>query len=117
MPEALSKGLLVRYSVNQQAAGQFEVLMGATLAHRLHVVGFPAKGLPKGAKKQVVIAMRPLITMRKAHGELRIVIPKQASARLRKLRRLTLTLRLVVRNASRKAPKATLVRILVKLSR
>lgn len=117
LPEALSKGLLVRYSVNQQAAGQFEVLMGRKLAYRLHIKGPEARGLPKGAKRQILIALHLLVTMHKAHGELRIIIPKHVGSQLRKLHRLTLTLRLVVRNASREKPKATLVRAVVKLSR
>lgn len=117
LPEALHKGLLVRYSVNQQVAGQFEVLIPRRLARRLHVPGPPAKGLPKGAKKQTVIAAHLLVTMRKAHGKLRILFPKRAKRRLRRLHHLKLTLRLIVRNASRHKPKATLVRTVVKLSR
>lgn len=117
LPKAMHEGLLVRYSVNQQVAGKFEVLMRRHLARRMHIQGPAAKGLPRGAKRQIVIARHLLVTMRQAHGELRITFPPKTRRKLRRLHHLTLTLRLAVRNASRDKPKATLVQTVVKLTR
>lgn len=114
---ALSGGLPVRYSVNQQVAGHFEVMMPTRLARRLHISGAAARELPKGAPKQTVIGYALLVTMRKAHGTIRIQIPKQTGRKLARLHELTLVVRLVVRNASRQKPKMTLLQTAVKLRR
>lgn len=114
---ALHDGLLVRYSVNQQVAGKFEVLIARRLARRLHLHGLDAKGLPRGSRPQTVIAERLLVTMRRAQGRLRIAFPLADRGPLSRLRHLRLTLRLVVRNASRRKPKLTLVTTVVKLAR
>ena len=45
---ALHKGLAVSYSVNEQVAGHFEVLLSSAIAHRLGISGTPATGLPAG---------------------------------------------------------------------
>lgn len=117
LPGAVRKGLLVRYSVNQQVAGRFEVLIPSSLAKRLHIPGLPAKGLPAGSKRQTVIALHLLITMRGAHGLLRIAFPASDRKSLLRLRHLRLTLRLAVRNASRRKPKVAIVTTVVTLSR
>jgi hypothetical protein len=113
--KAVEEGLDVRYSVNQQVAGHFEVLMPARLARLLKIKGQAAKGLPKSMTRQTVIAYALLVTMRRAHGTLSISIPHAAGARLARLHHLTLTLRLAVRNASRTQPKTTLLMTAVKL--
>jgi hypothetical protein len=117
LTEALRRGLPVRYSVNQQVAGHFEVLLPSRLAKRLHIKGPTASGLAAGTPPQTVIAYALLVTMHKAHGTLRIVIPQPANARLGHLHTVTLTLRLVVRNAARSKPKLTLLQTVVKLRR
>jgi hypothetical protein len=117
LTEALRSGLPVRYSVNQQVAGHFEVLLPTHLAQHLRIKGDAAKGLARGAEPQTVIAYALLVTIRKAHGLLRIAIPPPTAARLSHMHEVTLTLRLVVRNAARSKPKATLVQMVVKLRR
>jgi PKD domain len=117
LTEALRRGLPVRYSVNQQVAGHFEVLLPSRLAKRLHIKGRTASGLAAGTPPQTVIAYALLVTMHKAHGTLRIEIPQPANARLGHLHKVTLTLRLVVRNAARSKPKLTLLQTVVKLRR
>ncbi len=117
LTEALHRGLPVRYSVNQQVAGHFEVLLPSSLAKRLHIKGRTASGLAAGTPPQTVIAYALLVTMHKAHGTLRIEIPQPANSRLGHLHEVTLTLRLVVRNASRSKPKLTLLQTVVKLRR
>ncbi|MGA8353093.1 MAG: PKD domain-containing protein [Solirubrobacteraceae bacterium] len=117
LEKAVESGLDVRYSVNQQVAGHFEVLMPARIAKRLKIKGKPAKGLPPGAQAQTVIAYALLITVRGAHGAMSIAIPPGTGSRLGRLHHVTLTLRLVVRNADRSNPKSTLLQTAVKLRR
>lgn len=114
---AIEKGVPVRYSVNQQVAGHFEVMMPTRVAKRLKVKGPAAVDLPKGEAPQTVIAAALLVTTRSAHGALKIKIPSATALRLAHLQHLTITLRLVVRNASRSKPKATLLQTTVKLRR
>jgi hypothetical protein len=59
---ALRRGLAVTYSVNEQVAGHFEVLMSRALAKRLKIGGPAATGLPAGTPPQVVIATAVLVT-------------------------------------------------------
>ena len=94
------KGLLVSYSVNQQVAGHFEVLLAASIAHRLGL-HFPlATGLPAGTPAQVVIGKAILITTRGGRGALKIQFGKVTGKRLRRLGKVSLMLRLNVRNSS-----------------
>ncbi|MFZ2051194.1 MAG: hypothetical protein WAU69_09740, partial [Solirubrobacteraceae bacterium] len=117
LEKAVESGLDVRYSVNQQVAGHFEVLMPTRIAKRLKIKGKSAKGLPPGAQAQTVIAYALLITVRGAHGAMSIAIPPGTGSRLGRLHHVTLTLRLVVRNADRSNPKSTLLQTAVKLRR
>lgn len=117
LTKAIETGLQVRYSVNQQVAGHFEVLIPTTLAKRLKIKGEAAKDLPAGATPQTLIAYALLITTRSAHGTISIEIPKSTGVRLARLHHVKLTLRLQVRNASRTAPKKTLLQTAVKLHR
>lgn len=117
LEKAVESGLDVRYSVNQQVAGHFEVLIPTRLAKLLKIRGQAAKGLPAGAKPQTVIAYALLITVKGAHGTISIAIPQGTGSRLSRLRHVTLTLRLQVRNAQRSNPKSTLLQTAVKLHR
>ena len=51
-PSALSKGLVISYSVNEQVAGQFQVLLASSVAKRIGLHGAPghrpAPGLGAG---------------------------------------------------------------------
>jgi hypothetical protein len=117
LEKAVESGLDVRYSVNQQVAGHFEVLMPTRVAKRLKIKGKPAKGLPPAAQAETVIAHALLITVRGAHGAMSIAIPPGIGSRLSRLHHVTLTLRLVVHNADRSNPKSTLLQTAVKLRR
>lgn len=97
--KALSKGLVVRYSVSQQAAGHFEVLLAASLAHRIGLHAPLATGLPQGTAPQVVIAKALLVTTKAGRSTLKIQFGKVTAKRLRRLHQIPLLLRLNLRNA------------------
>jgi hypothetical protein len=106
---ALRKGLVVSYSVNEQVAGHFEVLLSSALAHRLGIAGTPATGLPAGSAPQLVIAKAILVTTKGGHSAVHIVFSKRTAARLAHVQKLPLMLRLTVRNATAGAPTTTTV--------
>jgi PKD domain len=106
---ALRRGLVVSYSVNEQVAGHFEVLLSSALAHRLGVSGTPASGLPAGSTPQLVIAKAILITTKGGHSAVHIVFSKRTAARLAHVHKLPLMLRLTVRNATAGEPQTTTV--------
>jgi hypothetical protein len=114
---ALRKGLVVGYSVNEQVAGQFQVLLADSIARQIGLHGAPATGLPAGSVPSIVIAKAILITTKGGRGTVKIQFGKKTAAKLRKLRKVTLTLRLVVRNASSHSPLTTTVLSTVTLSR
>lgn len=99
----LRSGLVVRYSVNEQVAGHFEVLLDRSIAKRLGVSGTPAAGLPA----QVVIAKAILVTTAGGRSTVKILFSKRTAARLSRLRKVTLTVRLIVRNAASHSPATT----------
>jgi hypothetical protein len=106
---ALRKGLVVSYSVNEQVAGHFEVLLSSALAKRLGIGGTPATGLPAGSAPQMVIAKAILVTTKGGHSAVHIVFPKRTAARLAHVHKLALMLRLTVRNATAGEPQTTTV--------
>jgi PKD domain len=106
--KATRHGLVIRYSVNEQVAGHFEVLLSRSLARRLKIHGARAVGLPKGTPAQVVIAKAFVVTTKGGHSKIRIKFPKRTARRLAKRHKVSLMLRLAVRNASR-TPTTTTV--------
>ena len=94
------KGLIVRYSVNQQVAGHFEVLLAASIAHRIGLHPPLATGLPAGTPPQVVIGKAILITTKGGRGTIKVQFGKVTGARLRRLGKVSLMLRLNLRNSS-----------------
>jgi len=106
---ALRKGLVVSYSVNEQVAGHFEVLLSRTVAHRLGISGTPATGLPAGSAPELVIAKAILVTTKGGHSALHIAFPKRTAARLAHVHKVALMLRLIVRNAATIDPLTTTV--------
>jgi hypothetical protein len=106
---AARKGLVVSYSVNEQVAGHFEVLLGSATAHRLGISGTPAVGLPAGSPAEVVIAKAILVTTKGGHSALHIVFSKRTAARLARAHKVSLMLRLTVRNAASVDPLTTSV--------
>lgn len=97
---ALRHGLAVRYSVNEQVAGSLQVILSKRVAQRLHIYGPVASGLPSGSEPSVVVARTIVVTTKAGHSTIRIKFAKQVAAHLRKLRRVSFVLRMVVRNAS-----------------
>jgi hypothetical protein len=107
----LHRGLAVRYSVGEEVAGHFEVLMARSFAHRIGLRGSPPRGLPRRAAPQIVIGRALLVTIAGGRSTLKLhfgrasVVRLRRAARLRRLHKVPLTLRLVVRNA--KTPVTT----------
>jgi len=117
LSSVLSKGLVVVYSVNEQVAGQFQVLLADSVARRIGLHGPPAIGLAPGSVPSIVIAKAILITTKGGRNTVKILFGKKTAAKLRKLRKVSLTIRLVVRNASSQHPISTTVISTVNLSR
>jgi hypothetical protein len=109
LSRALRQGLVVNYSVNEQVAGHFEVLLDSHTAARLGIKGRTAVGLPAGSPQSLIIGQAILVTTKGGHSSVRIKFSKRTSARLRRVRKVTLLLRLVVRNAATKSPQSTTV--------
>ena len=105
----LRKGLVVRYSVNEQVAGHFEVLLSKSLAHHLGISGPLAVGLPAGTPPQVVIAKAILVTTAAGRSAVTIQFSKRTASRLGREHKVTLMLRLIVRNAASHSPATTTV--------
>jgi PKD domain-containing protein len=76
------KGLVVRYSVNEQVAGRFEVLLDRATARRLGIGGAPALGLPAGSAPAVVIAKATVITTKGGRSTVSIQFSKRTASRL-----------------------------------
>jgi hypothetical protein len=117
LSSVLKKGLLISYSVNEQVAGQFQVLLADSIAKRIGLHGAPATDMPPGSEPSIVIGKAILITTKGGHNTVKIQFGKKTAAKLRKLRSVTLTIRLVVRNASSHSPLSTTVISTVTLSR
>jgi hypothetical protein len=113
----LRNGLVIHYSVNEQVAGRFEVMLNASIARRLGIHGPRANGLPAGSAPSIVVAKAILVTTKGGRNTVKILFAKQTAARLHKLRQVSLTLRMIVRNASSQNPKSTTVLSTVTLHR
>jgi PKD domain len=107
-------GLVVRYSVSEQVAGRFEVLLASSIARRLGLHGPSAKGLATGTPAQTLIAKAILVTTKGGRSTYKIQFSKSTAARLRRLSKVSLLLRMVVHNAS--SPTTTTVLNTVKLT-
>jgi hypothetical protein len=102
-------GLVVKYSVNEQVTGHFEVLLSRSLARKLKIGGSTATGLPAGIGPQVVIAKALLVTTKGGHSTFDIKLSKQVAAKLKRAHKAPLMVRLIVRNASSSSPASTTV--------
>jgi PKD domain-containing protein len=107
LKKALSSGLPVRYSTNEQVAGNIEVLLESSTAKRLGIKGATATGLPAGTPKSIVVGTAVLVTTKAGQGTIRVKFTSRAAARLKHVHKLKVTLRLFARNASRQAPQTT----------
>lgn len=107
LKKALSKGLPVRYTTNEQVAGNIEVLLESSTAKRLGITGATATGLPAGTPKSIVVGTAVLVTTKAGQGTIRVKFTSRAAAHLKHVHKLKVTLRLFARNASRQAPQTT----------
>jgi hypothetical protein len=107
LKKALSGGLTVRYTANEQVAGSIQVLLESGIAKRLGIHGASATGLPKGSPPSVVVGAAVLVTTKGGQGTLHIKFSSHTASRLKGVRKLKLTLRLFARNASRQGPQTT----------
>jgi hypothetical protein len=105
LKKALSSGLPVHYSANEQVAGSIQVLIESSTAKRLGIKGATATGLPAGTPRSVVVGTAVLVTTKAGQGTIRIKFSSQAASRLKHTRKLKVTLRLIARNASRQSPQ------------
>jgi len=117
LASVLKKGLVISYSVNEQVAGQFQVLLASSLAKRIGLHGPAATGLAPGSAPSIVIGKAILVTTKGGRNTVKILFGKQTAAKLRKLGSVPLTIRLIVRNASSHSPQTTTVISTVTLSR
>jgi hypothetical protein len=106
---ALRKGVLVSYSVNEQVAGRFEVLLSSAVAHKLGITGTLATELPAGSPPELVIAKAILVTTKAGHSAVHIQFSKRTAARLARVHKVSLMLRMTVRNAAKSDPLTTTV--------
>jgi hypothetical protein len=83
------------------------VLLASAIARRIGLRGAAATGLAKGTAAQTVIAKAILVTTKGGQSTYKIKFSKATAAKLRKLSKVTLMIRLVVHNAS--SPTATTV--------
>jgi hypothetical protein len=100
LSSALKGGLVVSYAVNQQVAGNFQVLLAASIGKRVGLTQPLATGLPQGTPAQVVVAKALVVTAKGGHSTLKVVFSKTAAQRLHRLHSVSLIVRLVVRNSS-----------------
>ena len=108
LSSVLRSGLVVRYSVSEQIAGRFEVLLASSIARRIGLHGAPATGLlAKATPPQIVISKAILVTTKGGRSTYDIKFSKATAARLRRLRKVSLILRLAVHNSS--SPTTTTV--------
>jgi PKD repeat protein len=117
LKKALSNGLAVRYTVNEQVAGSIQLLLDGATAKRLGIRGSTATGLPKGTPRSIVVGTAVLVTTKAGQGTIRIKFSSRTAARLAHTRKLKLTLRLFARNASRQSPQTTTMLSTVTLNR
>jgi hypothetical protein len=115
LSSVLKNGLVIRYSVSEQVAGRFEVLLASSIARKLGIHGPAAGGLAKGTPPQTIIAKAILVTTKGGHSTYKLKLSKTTAARLRKLHKVSLMIRMVVHNAT--SPAVTTVLNTVNLSR
>ncbi len=117
LKQVAKSGLVVRYTVNEQVAGRFEVLLEATTAHRLGISGPTATNLPAGSPQSLVIGHALLVTTKGGKSSVKIKFSKSVAKHLRHAKKVKLTLRLTAHNADAQNPLFTTVMSTVELHR
>ncbi len=109
LKKVASSGLVVHYSVSEQVAGRFEVLLAAATAHRLGISAPVASDLPSGSPKTLEIGHALLVTTKAGSSSVRIKFSKKIAKHLRRAHSVTLMLRLTAHSASTQDPLFTTV--------
>jgi hypothetical protein len=93
---ALRSGLAVSYTVNEEVAGRFEVLLDGRTAKRLKVPGAIALGFAHLAKarRPIVLGTAIVVTSHGGAHKVSVHFSKATAKRLTRARSLTVTLRL-----------------------
>jgi hypothetical protein len=107
LKKVLKSGLAVSYIVNEQVAGNLQVLLARSIAKRLGIRGATATGLPGGTPQSIVIGTAVLVTTKAGKGTIRLKFSKTVAGRLARTHQVKLMLRLVIRNGSRQSPQTT----------
>ena len=115
LKSVLAGGLVVRYSVNEQVAGHFEVLLAASIAGASACTARSPPDWPR-APPQIVIAKSDPRDDEGWAQHAQDPVQQDTAKRLRRLGKVTLMLRLVVRNGSGKNALSTTVLSLVTLT-
>jgi hypothetical protein len=105
LKKALRHGLAVEYTVNEQVAGEAQVILDGTVAKRLGIHGSAATGLPAGTPRSIVIGTAVLVTTKAGKGTIRLKFSRTVARRLAHTSQVKLTVRLVLRNAERQNPQ------------
>jgi hypothetical protein len=106
---ATKSGVVVSYSVNEQVAGHFEVLLSRAVARRLHITGPAAVGLPAGSPPSLVVAKALIVTTAGGRSSVKLLFSKKNAQRLSHQRKVTFLLRMVVHNAATSHPVSSTV--------
>lgn len=109
LKSTISKGLAVHYQVNEQVAGHVEVLLGQKMAKKLKIHGSLASDLPVGSEPEVVIGTGLVVTLKGGGSTTHVTFTKNAAAALRHIKKVALSLRLIVRNAAVENPATAVV--------
>jgi len=113
LKKAAGHGLGVHYTVNEQVAGQVEVLLASSTAAKLGIKARSAFGLPAGYPRSIVLGSAVLVTTQGGAGSIRIRFAKAIAHKLMRAGRVELTLRYVLRSASRPPHTATMLSTVV----
>ena len=98
LSKALKSGLVVHYSVTEQVAGHFQVLLDARTAKHLGIKSPVLKGKYNGLTNPIQIGTALLETTKAGNSTIAIIFSKSVAAKLRHAKTLTLTVRLVAHN-------------------
>ena len=85
---ALSKGVAVRYQVNEQVAGHFEVLLVRKLAKRLKIPARSRGTCPPASEPQVVIGTALVVTLKGGRAPLTSCCPRTPPSALSHVKKL-----------------------------
>ncbi len=98
LSKALKSGIVVHYSVTEQVAGHFQVLLDARTARRLGIKSPVLKGKYNGLTNPIQIGTALLESTKAGNSGIAITFSKSVATKLRHAKTLSLTVRLVAHN-------------------